>query len=100
MSIKAFSLRFTLLFVVPLVAIVVALNWYAGSLRYVSTDNAYVKANIITITPSIDGRVISLAVRDNQHVAAGDELLRLDDRSHQIGLQQATARLDAVVHEI
>ena len=47
--------------------------------RYISTDNAYVGAQKVLITPDISGKVIHVAVREGQHVKAGDELF--DDRS-------------------
>ena len=66
------------LFVIPLLAICVGLYLYAAGGRYVSTDNAYVKANVIIITPEVSGRVTSVLVADNQAVEAGDVLLQLD----------------------
>ena len=46
--------------------------------RYISTDNAYVGAQKVLITPDISGKVVHIAVREGQHVKPGDELLSLD----------------------
>ncbi|HIB82117.1 MAG TPA: biotin/lipoyl-binding protein, partial [Gammaproteobacteria bacterium] len=62
--------RMVFLFVIPLLAICVGLYLYAAGGRYVSTDNAYVKANVIIITPEVSGRVTSVLVADNQAVEA------------------------------
>ena len=70
--------RSVLLIIVPLVAICIGLYLYAAGGRYVSTDNAYVKANVIIISPEISGRVTSVMVTDNQAVEAKDILLQLD----------------------
>jgi membrane fusion protein (multidrug efflux system) len=63
------------LVVVPLAAICVALYLYAAGGRYVSTNNAYVKANVIIISTEVSGRVTSMLVADNQAVEANDILL-------------------------
>ncbi len=49
----------------------VGLYWYAMSGRYVSTENAYVKADIVAISPDVDGRVVAVEVAENQLVRAG-----------------------------
>jgi len=45
---------------------------------HVSTDDAYVDGRIHMIASQVQGRVISVGVRDNQPVLAGDPLLRID----------------------
>ena len=70
--------RSVFLFVIPLLAVCVGLYLYAAGGRYVSTDNAYVKANVIIISPEVSGRVTSVLVSDNQPVEAKDVLLQLD----------------------
>src|SRR5579862_5269827 len=52
--------------------------WTAG--RYlVSTDDAYVKADYTTVAPKISGYIAAVLVDDNQRVAAGQVLARIDD---------------------
>jgi len=63
--------------------------------RYLEqTDDAYVRADWITISPKVAGYVAEVLVADNQVVAAGDPLLRLHDRDYQARLLQARARQD------
>ena len=62
--------------------------------RYISTDNAYVGAQKVLITPEISGKVIHVAVREGQHVKPGDELFTLDAEPYRLALQQAQAKLD------
>ena len=80
-------------------AVVIALGliyaaWYVlvGS-HYVSTDNAYVGAEVAQITPMVGGQVASVAVRETQMVRAGEVLLRIDDADARIALAQAEADL-------
>ena len=46
--------------------------------RYVSTDNAYVKADIAAVSAEISGRVVAVTVADNDHVTAGQLLFQID----------------------
>ena len=57
------------------------------------TDDAYVAANIIAITPQVTGTVVAVAVRDTDRVNAGQLLVQLDAADTEIALQQAEAEL-------
>lgn len=59
----------------------------------VSTDNAYVGANIAQITPLVAGPVANVLVQDAQHVRKGDILVVLDDTDAKLALAQAEAAL-------
>jgi membrane fusion protein (multidrug efflux system) len=70
--------------------------WYLLVARnFVSTDNAYVNAQMAQITPLIAGSASELLVRDTQQVKAGDVLVRLDQADARIALAQAEADLAA-----
>lgn len=59
------------------------------------TDNAYVRGDITQISPKVSGYIVEVPVRDNQHVAAGDVLFRIDDRDYRARLAQSQASLSA-----
>lgn len=86
-------LRALLLVALPSLAVLLGLGIYLTGGRYISTDNAYVGAQKVLITPDISGKVIHVAVREGQHVKAGDELLRLDAEPFQLAMAQAQAKL-------
>lgn len=67
-------------------------EWYLAS-RQVSTDNAYVKAERILIAPQVGGRVVEVAVGQNQPVKRGDLLFRIDPQPLEIALAQNEALL-------
>ena len=71
--------RVPLLVAGPAIALVLALFFYLTGGRYEKTDDAYVMTARTAISANIPGRVIELAVRDNQSVRQGDVLFRLDD---------------------
>ena len=92
--------RTVFLIVIPLLAVCVGLYLYAAGGRYVSTDNAYVKANVIIITPEVSGRVTSVLVADNQAVEADDVLLQLDSSPLEITLNRARAQMAVIRTEL
>ena len=89
-----------LLLIVPAAAAMAGLYWYAQGGRYVTTENAYVKTNMIAIAPNISGRVIEVKVDDNQLVVAGDVLFRVDPEPLHIAISRAEARILTVRNEV
>ncbi|MCK9907628.1 HlyD family secretion protein [Microbacteriaceae bacterium K1510] len=88
-------LRMILLIVLPLLAVLAGLGIYLTGGRYISTDNAYVGAQKVLITPDIAGKIVHVAVREGQHVKPGDELFTLDSVPYQLQLDGAKGKLDA-----
>ena len=66
--------------------------WLTGG-RYVETDNAYVHQAKVSISSDVAGRIVSVAVKDNQLVKAGETLFAIDPQPYQIALDQAEAAL-------
>ena len=93
-------LRFSLLTLIPLLAIITAVYLYAMGGRIASTDNAYVRADVIAISPEIDGRVAQVHVQDNQFVEAGQLLFTLDALPFRIELDVSKAELGMVRQEV
>jgi membrane fusion protein (multidrug efflux system) len=60
-----------------------------------STDDAYVGGDITVIAPKVAGFIERVAVTDNQQVAAGELLVKLDDRDYKAALARAEAAADA-----
>jgi membrane fusion protein, multidrug efflux system len=93
-------LRLLLLAIVPIVATFIGLQYYAHGGRFVETENAYVKANINSISSPIAGKVVEVSVRDNQMVAAGAPLFRVNPLPYEIAIERAKARLDVIRTEV
>lgn len=93
-------LRIFLLLFVPLVAIAVGARYYAQSGRFAVTENAYVKAAIVVVSSEVSGRVRDVAVSDNQRVAPGDLLFRIDPGPFEIAVARAKAQMDVVRTDI
>jgi membrane fusion protein, multidrug efflux system len=93
-------LRLLLLVGVPLLVVVGgAFVWQRGG-RWVSTENAYVKADIAQISPQVGGRVMEIGIRDHEQVKAGTVLFRIDPEPYQLALAKAEAALDMVRQQV
>ena len=91
-----FALRTVLLVLVPLAAAAIGIYIYAESGRYVTTENAYIKSNIIAISSDVSGRVEWVGVEDSTLVRKGQILFRLDQQPFKIALERSEAELDLV----
>ena len=86
--------RVLLLVVLPLVALIAGLTFYLNGGRYVTTDDAYVGAQKVLITPDISGKIINVAVKEGQTVSTGDIMFQIDPVPFQLVLAQARAKVD------
>jgi membrane fusion protein (multidrug efflux system) len=89
------QLRMILLVVLPAIALLAGIGFYLSGGRYISTDNAYVGAQKVLITPDISDKIIHVAVHEGQHVNPGDELFTLDPVPYRLALDTAQAKLAA-----
>ena len=85
--------RFLLLVVLPLVALVAGVTFYLNGGRYVTTDDAYVGAQKVLITPDISGKIEKVVVKEGQQVAPGDVLFEIDPVPFRLAVAQAKANL-------
>lgn len=67
--------------------------WTVGRFL-VSTDNAYVGADMAIVAPKVSGYVAASPLVANSHVKAGDVLVRLDDSDYRVAVRQASAKVD------
>ena len=86
-------MRFILLVIGPVIAVVIGLAFYVMGGRYVSTDDAYVHAAKLMVSTDVSGLVSEVNVREGQVVKAGDVLFRVDPRQFQIALDNAKANM-------
>lgn len=78
----------------PIAAACLGAYLYLAGGRVVSTDNAYVKADKIVISPDVPGRVAEVLVHADEAVKRGDVLFRIDPELYKLALDQAEAELD------
>jgi membrane fusion protein (multidrug efflux system) len=88
--------------VVSAIGAVLLASAIAGGYLYIdyarhfeTTDDAFIAARQSTLAPKVSGYVTAVPVTDNQHVAAGQVIARLDDRDYRVALAQAEAQVAA-----
>ncbi len=86
-------LRLAVMLIIPALIVGGALIWWFGRPGEVSTDNAYVKQDIVSIAGEVNGLVVAVNVHENQQVKAGDVLFRIDPTSYDVAIRQADAQI-------
>jgi membrane fusion protein (multidrug efflux system) len=77
----------------PIAALTLGVYLYLSGGRYVSTDNAYLKADKIAVSADVSGRVVSVHVAANESIQPGTLLFRIDPEPFRIALERAEAQL-------
>ena len=86
-------LRPLLMFGVPAILLAVVGYFWLNSGGSVSTDNAYVQQDKVSVSSDVAGRIVEVPVHENQLVKAGDVLFRVDPEPYRIQVLQANAAI-------
>ncbi|MGE4420753.1 MAG: HlyD family secretion protein [Pseudodesulfovibrio sp.] len=95
---KSLKSRKALLILGPVVLVLAGVLGYPLYLRIMShesTDDAFVEAHVVSMSPRVAGHVAEVPVHDNQWVEKGDLLVQVDQRTFQVALDVAKARLQS-----
>src|SRR5690606_19857039 len=90
------GIRRLLLIGIPALFLVLGLIIYLSGGRYATTENAYTKADVLSIRPRVAGTVVERLVMENEAVKAGQLLLVLDPKPYEVALAKAEAKLGEV----
>ena len=93
-------LRTFLLIIIPGAALIAGGYWYEATGRFIETENAYVKTNVIAVSADIEGRVTKVLVDENQRVAKGDLLFKMDPDSYNMAVSMAESQREATRQNI
>jgi membrane fusion protein (multidrug efflux system) len=86
-------LRTVLLLIVPALLILGGGYTWLTSGGSVSTDDAQVKQDIVSVSPQVTGQVVQVFVRNGSRVKRGDLLFRIDPEPYRVALENAQAQL-------
>lgn len=86
-------LRTVLMLIVPAVLLIGGGYYWLTSGGSVSTDDAQVKQDIVSVSPQVNGQVVQVFVRNGARVKRGDLLFRIDPEPYRVALEQAQAQL-------
>ena len=93
-------IRFVLMLVVPIIGIIYGAGIWAESLRYITTENAYIKSHVMAVSADVSGRVVEINASDNKAIKKGDVLFRIDPHPYQLEVDAVLAQMDDVKLEI
>lgn len=94
------SIRPLLIGVAVLLAAVAASVWLLSLRGVEATDDAFVEGHLVFLSPRVGGHVTEVAVQENQHVEAGQALVRLDPADFEVRVARARADLDAARNHV
>mgnify|MGYP000510100756 CR=1 FL=1 len=85
--------RLALMIAVPLVLLIGGIAYWLSLQGKVSTDNAYVKQDMVAVGAEVTGRITDVYVKEDDMVKAGDLLFRIDPEPYQLDIAQADAAI-------
>ena len=80
---------------VPVALLIGGLIYWQSLQGQVSTDNAYIHVDKISVSSEVSGKIVEVLVKENQHVQAGDLLFRIDPEAFELQVAQADAAIAA-----
>lgn len=96
---KRFAVR-TVVVLLVVAATAIGLHFFAHSLSYESTDDAFIDGHVVQVSPKISGRVEAVLIKDNQMVKKGDPIIEIDPRDYDIQLKQKQAALNSITAQV
>lgn len=81
--------------IVLLIAAIFGIRYWLYARAHESTDDAFIDADVIQVSPKVAGYISKVYVQSNQQVKAGDLLAEIDPRDFETRLEQAKAALAA-----
>ena len=85
--------RLALMLVVPLALLIGGFVYWQGLQGKVSTDNAYVKQDKVSVSAEVGGKIVDVLVTEGDEVSPGQLLFRIDPEPYRIQLAQTTAAI-------
>lgn len=82
------------------IAALFGLWFYLSGGRYVETDNAQLQAGKVMVAANVSGKIVSVEVKENQFVRAGDVLFRINPSDYEAGVASAEAQLSGAIAEV
>ena len=94
------SLRQFLMIVIPAIVLIIIGFLYITGGRWAGTDNAYIKADMVSVSPDVGGRIVKVFVKENDLVKAGDPLFQIDPEPYRLRLMEADSALQAALSNV
>ena len=100
MAILKILQRFVVLILGPVLIGAISIMVYLNGGRYITTENAYLKSEIITVSAEMIGKVSEILIRENARVNRGDLVVSLHEEPSLVAIAQAEASLANIQAEL
>lgn len=87
-----------IIIIISLIVFIVVGIYYFDSLKYQTTDDAYVESDIIQIAPRVTGQIKEIYIKDNEKIKEGDLIAVIDDADYKIKFEQAKAMYEKALY--
>lgn len=77
-------------------ALILIAYFVVDSIKYQSTDDAYVETTTVSVSPKVSGQIVEVLIKDNQRVKEGDLVARIDDTDYKVKVDQASANYERI----
>ncbi len=81
-----------------LIALLAGIIYYVNSLRYETTDDAYVESDLVQVAARVSGQVEEIYIQDNQKIKEGDLIAKIDDTDYKVKYTQAQAAYEKALY--
>lgn len=82
------------------VVVATGVRWWRFYQTHVSTDDAYVRADVALVTARIPSTIVELAVQENTQVRPGDLIIRLDRDEYELKVREADAGVSRAIRTV
>ena len=89
-----------MMIMVPGAAILVGAYFFVAQQRFVTSENAFVKADMVAISTEVAGKIMAVEIGEYDSVRAGQILFRIDDATYRIALDEAKASMQWIGNEV
>ena len=73
-----------LIILLSIIAVIIGIVYYLNSLRYETTDDAYIDGDLVQISAKVSGQVEDIYIQDNQKIKEGDIIAKIDDTDYKV----------------
>ena len=92
--------RFIFLIFLPSIIVLSTTGYFYSLGRFVKTENAYIKAPIVSVQSQLPGRVEFVYVKDNQKVTKGQKLIKIETQKLELDLIEQEQNLLNIIKEL
>ncbi len=88
----------SIIILLSIIAVIIGIVYYLNSLRYETTDDAYIDGDIVQVSAKVSGQVEEIFIQDNQKIKEGDVIAKIDDTDYKVKFEQAQALYEKALY--